>query len=184
MNSKKVNYEYETILQLIQRPSHGRQIAKLLNTSLTRIQKIIKVLYTENIIDYNEQGKNHIYYLKNNLKVKTYRINAENYKLHNYLGKFPDLEPMIQEISEEFPKNIIILFGSFAKNTQTKSSDIDIYIDTSRKEIKKTLESQYYQLDVKIGKFDLKSPLIQEIIKHHIIINGAEKYYAKLKGSS
>jgi len=40
MNQIKVNYEYEILLSLLKKNMHGRELAKELKTSLTRVQSI------------------------------------------------------------------------------------------------------------------------------------------------
>jgi len=44
MTQIKVNYNYEILLFLLKRDMHGREIAKELKTSLTRVQAILTEL--------------------------------------------------------------------------------------------------------------------------------------------
>ena len=74
-----------------------------------------------------------------------------------------------------------MLFGSYAKGTEKKDSDIDIYIDTTSQKIKETTQNIYPSLSVKIGTFNPSDLLIKEIIKNHVIIMGGEAYYEKIK---
>ena len=116
-----------------------------------------------------------------NLISKSYILNAENYKLAKVLNKHPELEPIFQDIIKKSKCSLIILFGSYAKGTSKKESDIDIYIDTINPKIKKEVEKIYDLINVKIGKFNQKDLLIKEIIKNHAIIKGNEEYYEKIK---
>ena len=59
-------------------------------------------------------------------------------------------------------------------------SDIDVFVETQRKDLKKALESINTRLSVKIGTFDMKSLLIKEIVKNHIILKGVEDYYNRI----
>ncbi len=72
-----------------------------------------------------------------------------------------------------------IIFGSYAKELAHKDSDIDIYLETENRKIKKDIENLNSKLSVKIGKYDKNNLLIKEIKKDHIIIKGVEKYYEK-----
>ena len=74
---------------------------------------------------------------------------------------------------------LAILFGSYAKGRATNDSDIDIYIATEDRELKKKIELVDSKLNVKIGKYNQKSPLIKEIEKDHVILKGVEIYYEK-----
>ncbi|MGE0793647.1 MAG: nucleotidyltransferase domain-containing protein [Candidatus Woesearchaeota archaeon] len=181
MNQIKINYEYEIILKLLKKDSHGRELSKELNTSLTRIQNILNELRNNNIIDYKIQGKNHIYFIKKNLISKLFIFNAENYKLIQILRKELFLEPIFKEILEKYPNELIVLFGSYAKFINKKDSDIDIYINTNDKQIKKEIENIFPKISVKFTDFDKENLLIREIIKNHVIIQGAEIFYEKLK---
>jgi len=180
MNQIKINYEYETLLYLIKKEAHGREIAKELKTSLTRVQSILSELRNDNILDYKVQGKNHIYFIKKNVIAKSHILNAENYKLAKLLRNYPLLESVTQEILKKCPNKIILLFGSYAKFISKEESDIDVYIDTTDKKIKENVEQIHEKLSVKIGKFDKEDLLIKEIIKNHIIMQGGELYYDKL----
>ena len=75
---------------------------------------------------------------------------------------------------------MIILFGSYAKFNPKEDSDIDIYICTTNKKVKDEISLFYDKLSVKLGNFNKEDLLIQEIIKNHVIIQGAEIYYEKL----
>lgn len=180
MTQIKINYEMEVILSLLKEEKHGRALAKELKTSLTRIQKILNELRNNNVVDYKEVGKNHIYFIKKNLVAKSLVLNAEKYKFIKILSKYPILEHLFQEIIEKSNSKLIILFGSYAKEIPHKNSDIDIYIDTTNQQIKKDVEKINDLISVKIGKFNKEEILIKEIIKNHVIINEGEEYYEKL----
>ena len=89
------------------------------------------------------------------------------------LADLSDAETIIVPLS--------ILFGSYAKQSAEKGSDIDIYIETKDKKIKQGLEILDSNLSVKIGEYDKKNLLIREIEKNHVIVKGVEVYYEKNK---
>jgi len=171
MNQNRI-IEYELLLKLVKNKSHGRALAKELKIPLTTLQRALKRLSL--ILEIKIEGKNKIYKIKNNLKAKKYLHNAENYHLLKTIKKYPLLEPILEEIKTN---TLTILFGSYAKHTANKDSDIDIYIETNNKELKKQIELINSKINVKIGTFNPKSLLIKEIIKNHVIIKGVEKYY-------
>jgi len=176
----KVNYEYEILLLLLKQEMHGRELAKLLKTSLTRIQLALIDLRKSNILDYKISGKNHIYFIKKNLVSKAFILNAENYRLAKLICKYPVLEPLFKEISQKYNGQMIILFGSYAKFISKDGSDIDIYLDSTDNKVKDKINGINSQISVKIGEFNKEDLLIQEIIKNHIIIRGGESFYEKL----
>jgi len=176
----KVNYGFEVLLLLLKKEMHGRELAKELKTSLTRVQAILNELRELNVMDYKTEGRNHVYFIKRNIVAKAYVLNAENYKLAKLLRKYPFLEPLFKDIAEKCPDKMILLFGSYAKFNPKDDSDIDIYIDTTDKKIKTAVNNINENISAKIGEFSKKDLLIQEIMKDHIIIQGGESFYEKL----
>jgi len=181
MVQNKNNIESEIILNLIKNKSHLREIARNINKPHSTVLRKINELVKENILDYKREGKNKVFFIKDNLKTKNYIYSAEIYKLSKLIKKYPELSIIFEDIKKKTPKGMIILFGSYAKGNPKKESDIDIYIETTNPAIKKELQSINSKLSIKIGKFDSSSLLIKEIIKNHVIIRGVEDFYEKNK---
>ncbi|MGD2072375.1 MAG: nucleotidyltransferase domain-containing protein [Candidatus Thorarchaeota archaeon] len=127
------------------------------------------------------EGRNKVFFLKKNLQTKNYVFNAERYKQIKLLKKYPELSVIAEDILKECHEDLIVIFGSYAKFTAEKNSDIDVYVETKDRKVKDRLESIHSRISVKIGNFDVKSPLIKEIIKHHMILKGVEEFYEKIK---
>ena len=173
------NIESEIILTLIKGESHLREIARNIGESHSTVLRKINGLAKENIIDYKTEGKNKVFFIKNNLKAKNYVYSAEIYKLNKLLKKHPELSIIFEDIKKNFSKGIIILFGSYVKGNVKSDSDIDIYLETTENKIKNKIKELNSKLSVKIGEFDINSLLIKEIIKNHVIIRGVEEYYER-----
>ena len=142
---------------------------------MRKLNKLTK----DNILNFRLEGKNKIFFIKKNLESRTGVFNAEHYKLTKLIRAYPKLSVIIEDILTNSSDNLIILFGSYAKFIPKTESDIDVYIETENKKIKKKLESINSKIRVKMGRFDKKSPLIKEIINNHIIIKGIEQFYEK-----
>ncbi len=170
---------FEIIDTLKKRELHTRALAKKLNTNHMTISRKLKKLVKENILDTRTEGKNKIYYLKKSSEARNYTIMTELHKLTQTLERYPELRNITQKVQRDKRIKLAILFGSYAKNTARKESDIDLFIETQEKEIKKETELLNSKLVVKIGDYDRKNTLIKEIEKNHIIIKGAELYYEK-----
>ena len=180
MTQIKVNHTYEIILALLRKETHGRELAKMLKTSLTKIQAILNELYRCNAVDYTVAGKNHVYFIKKNLIARTYVLSAEQYKFAKLLRSYPLLEPVCKELMKKCSGQMLILFGSYAKFIPKERSDIDIYINTTDKKMQGMFRRIDERINVKIGEFSKDDLLIQEIIKDHILIQGGELFYEKL----
>lgn len=179
MVQKRNNLELDIVGLLLKADNHVRGIAKKLNESHSTILRKLNNLKKENVIDSRTEGKNKIFYLKKNLVPHTHILQAELHKLIKLLRHNPELSIIFEEILKKTDEKLIILFGSYAKGLAKKDSDIDIYIETKSRNVKKTIEEIHSKINVKIGTFDTKSPLIKEIIKDHVIIRGIEIFYDK-----
>src|SRR3989339_576463 len=138
------NIEFEIVLMLINRKSHLREIARLINEPHSTVLRKIK-------------ARNYVHL-------------SEIYKLNKLLDKSPQMSIILEDVKNNFSKGMIILFGSYAKGNETKNSDIDIYLETNDNKIKNKIKELNSKLSIKIGEFDLNSLLIKEIIKNHVII--------------
>lgn len=180
--SHKLNKEIlELVLDLIKKPNHVRALAEKVKEPVATIQRKLIKLKESNVVDFEFIGRNKNYFLKKNLIAQKYIYNAENYKILKLIEKYPNLGQIFFEILKITKNEILILFGSYAKFNAKKTSDIDIYVDTKDKNLKKEIELINSKINVKIGIFDKKSLLIQEIIKNHGIIKGVEEYYDKIE---
>jgi len=173
-------YKIKVMESLLKKENHIRGLAKELNTNQTTIARKINELFKENVVDYKKEGRNKVYFLKKTLEALQFVLITEHYKLLEILKEYAYLRRIFQEIIRNKKIKLAILFGSHARKTATKESDIDIYIETISRDIKRKIEEIDSRVSVKIGKFNRKSLLIKEIEKEHVIIKGAELYYEKI----
>ncbi len=175
------NYKIMIIFSLLIKENHIRGLAKEIGTNQTTISRKINELFEENVVDSKIEGKNKVFFLKKTLEAKHNIYIAEQYKLLKIIYKYPRLKDIIIPIQKNKYINLAILFGSYAKLIAKKQSDIDLYIDTDDKKIKKDVELINTKLSVKIGRYDKDNLLIKEIEKNHVIIKGVELFYEKNK---
>ncbi len=165
---------------------HQRELARKLNTNQTQIRRKLIELEKGNIVDSRVEGKNTIYCIKDSVEAEVYQKVIENKKLLLFLEK-PKIRKIFKEIKKHIKKGkiktdrIIILFGSYIKNEETKNSDIDIYIDTNSEKEKNFIQELSDRIEIKSGKFDKKQPLEKEIIKNHVVLNNIEGFLNLIK---
>ena len=181
MVQKRDNLESEIILFLLRGESHVRGMAKQLERSHSTVLRRLNDLLKENVLDCRMEGKNKIFFIKRSLQAKTYIFNAEHYKLMKLIKKYPEFSVIGEDILKRCDEKIVIIFGSYAKFTAKRDSDIDIFVETDNKKRKDELESIHSRINVKIGDFNLNSPLIKEMIKNHVILRGVDDFYEKTK---
>ncbi|MCX6742073.1 MAG: nucleotidyltransferase domain-containing protein [Candidatus Pacearchaeota archaeon] len=181
MEQKRTNrgLTFGIINELLKKEDYIRSLAKNLKTSHTNIIRIVNRLVKENVLDYEKNGRNKVYFLKKTIEARSMVFMNENHNLINFLNKYPELRNVIEKIQKEKKIKLAILFGSYTKGLANQESDIDIYIETEDIKLKKSIEMINSKLSVKIGTFDLKSLLIKEIIKNHVILKGIEEFYEK-----
>ncbi len=175
------DYRLEIINELIGKKEHARELAKKLKTSHTTILRKLKELLKENVLDFNEEGRNKVYFLKKTSEAKTHVFMSEQYKSAKILKEYPNLRNIFEKIQKNRKIKLAILFGSYAKKLAKKESDIDIYIETANIKLKNELEKINSRLSIKIGKYNKDNLLIKEIEKNHVIIKGVELFYEKYK---
>lgn len=175
------NYKMEILIYLTKNPSYIRNLARVSKTNHMMIKRKIDELLKENVVDYKIEGKNKTYFIKKSIEAKSYIYMAEQYKLINVLKKYPSLRNIIEKIKKIEKIKLALLFGSYVKDTSNKKSDIDIFIETTDKRIKKDVELLDTKLNVKIGIYNKDNNLIKEIEKNNIIIKGVEEYYERNK---
>ncbi len=175
------DYKFEIVLNLLKHNNHIRGIARDLNTNHMIIQRKMQDLLKSNIVDFKEEGRNKVYFLKKTAEAYSYIIMAEQYNLTKILHNYPLLRNIIEKLQKDKRIKLAILFGSYAKGLAKKDSDIDIYIETEDRDIKKEYGITDSKLSIKTGKYNKEDNLIKEIEKNHIIIKGIEEYYEKNK---
>lgn len=173
------NISFEIMIALIREPMHTRALAKKLGTNHMAVVRALKKLVPENVIDFRIEGKNKVYFPKKSIEARNFAIMAEHYKLNKALEEYPELRSIAENIQKNPKISLAVLFGSYAKGAARKDSDIDVFVETCDRKLKRETELLSSKLSVKIGAYDRENLLIKEIEKNHIIIKGAELYYGR-----
>ncbi len=181
MAQNRDNINLEIILVLLKGKTYLRDIARILKVHHSTIARKLNYLTKENVLDFKQEGKNKVFFIKKNIQARNYVYNAERYKLIKLLKKYPELSIITEEILNVAEEKLIILFGSYSKFIAKETSDIDIYMETNSKKVKEKIESINSKIKVKIGKFDSSDLLIKEIVKDHVLLKGVEDFYEKTK---
>jgi len=129
-------------------------------------------------------------------RAKTISLNRDNPVIRSYLSiaseeqKAAYKQPIIRIIADELnTKDIVILFGSFADNTQTKKSDIDILVIS--RSGRKTISFSRYELlfkrqinpifmtrrEFRLMLRQKQENLGKQVLKKHIILNNPEAFW-------
>ena len=156
-----------------------KNISILLNRAIIKEEKIIggkRIILKRFYPSFStEEGKN-IFSL-----IELEKTNEFFKKNKSLKGPFKQL---LENIGDTF--QIILIFGSFASNSQTSDSDLDILFlaekEIDRNILKKEIERSFITFNQEISpridtldsfKNNLNKDIYQTIIKNHVIIKGA-----------
>lgn len=174
-----------------------RGIAKRLDKSYTLVYNNIADLKKRNIIRKQDVPPGQIIKL-NEFAPTDIFVDIEFKRKKDFLKKYPWIQIMLEDLlaSSENLFFVIIVFGSYAKGTQTTKSDLDLLIIVQDKKEIKGIENVIQKVYIKVKKSlnfvdinDFKE-MIQntnelnignEARKYHIILYGVEEYYQLLK---
>jgi len=163
------------------------KLSKEIGIDYKNTYNLVKNLYPE-IISKEKIGNTNL--VKLNLIPNQKIYSVENKRAKEFLFRNPRLRLVKKDIEEiNYPFMIVLVFGSYVKNIQTKSSDIDICIISDNKgKIKELiqvlnllslkLEIQGFTTNEFISMIEkTQNNLGHEIIKSNILLYGIENYY-------
>ena len=160
-----------------------REIERLLEISPRTAQLILYNLEAKGVLESETKGKIRMFKMRNSGVCKRYLVFAEQYKLMVFLEKKLLVREILEKISPLI-EGIGIVFGSYAKETEGKESDLDVFVagECRKAEIKKISET--YGVEISIKCYPLKifeknfntDILLKEIQKNHIVFKGSERF--------
>jgi len=145
------------------------------------INSIMDLLVMEKI------GNSKVITLNNQNKIlKSHLAVSSDEERKDYLKKYPIIRKIYQELDTD---NIVVLFGSYAKKTQTEKSDIDLLI--INKDGKKSISFSKYELlfklkinpifitkkEFKLMLKDKEENVGKQALYDHIILNNPEEFW-------
>lgn len=168
------------------------KIAKGLKMDYKTAYEIIKRLEKENVVMLETFGGSSKVSLTNLLSIQLY--NAEKKRREDIL-KDKNLSVILKYFEEGLPTKlyVLLLFGSYAKKTNTKHSDIDLFFIMSDEKFESSINriASLIPLNIHVNIFTEKEFISMknskeitvgsEAIKSNIILHGIESYYELIK---
>ena len=137
------NVSMEIILALLRGGMHERKLAQELGIPHSTVHRRVNDLIMANVLDFRMEGKNKVVFLKRGLQVRSHVLNAERYKLNKLLQHYPRLSIILDGMLGRTRAELVVLFGSHAKFSAGKDSDIDVYAETLDESVKREMESAH-----------------------------------------
>ena len=163
------------------------EISKMLKADYKNTSKALNNLPSD-VFSNAKQGNSYLIEFNPNKNIET--LSIEKLRTEEFLSKNTKLKLVKNYIEElNYPFLIVLLFGSYVKNTKTENSDIDLCIISDNKNklnelqnklnlISLKLEIQEFTTSEFVSMLDKKqNNLGHEIIKNNIILYGIENYY-------
>jgi len=160
-----------------------REISTCLPISHGTAQTILERLEKKLVLSSSMRGKTRIFRIKPGEITVQYFVLAEQYKKIVFIEEKPYVSEILHKI-DPFFKGITLLFGSYAKGTETGDSDLDILVAgrCDEKEISRIgkmydieINLQVFQKDVFL-KIDPRDTLLAEVKKRHIGWKNSEQF--------
>ena len=154
-------------------------ISKEQNQNQKSVQLFLDSLETKGILTSRYEGKNKLFsWNKNNpLIVKQFILSVEHLRTLYFYKANPFMKQVLEKLLREI-KGMALVFGSFADNTQTEDSDVDIIIigKYDEESTKRIISLYNFDISIKHMKKYEENALTKEIKKKHIILKNAEMY--------
>ena len=159
-----------------------REVQKILGISPRTAQLILDDLEKKTVLESKVRGKIKMYKLKKTQAAKDYFIMTEQYKKLCFI-KDDMLKEIIEKITPHI-KGIALIFGSYVKRKQKKSSDLDVFVAGSYNKEELQNISKLYGIHISVKTYTLTifkkhirdDILIREVLDDHIIIKGVEEF--------
>lgn len=173
---------------------HIRELSRRLKLSIPAVKNHVDKLLKEGLITRKYEGRNlKLYVNRKNRNLTSYLYQVESMRLKKLPKSIADTVFDLIASLENKPI-MVIIFGSYAKGTFTKSSDLDVMLifNKSSQEIEKkarlaggrhgiSLEPVYLSWDSFRKKFfDEKDAFMKELKENKIIVTGIE-YWRELE---
>lgn len=159
------------------------ELSNKLEIPYATFYRVIKDLH---LIQKEKKGSSNLIQLKKEQIIASYLAVSSEEEKTEYLEK----KPIIRKIQREIrTKEIVLLFGSYAKKKEEKNSDIDLLIVNDKGE--RTISFSKYETLFKkkinpifISKEELKKMLKEkeenvgkQALKNHVILNNAQEFW-------
>ncbi|MBS3082999.1 nucleotidyltransferase domain-containing protein, partial [Candidatus Pacearchaeota archaeon] len=167
------------------------EIAKSLKGYYSFVHRTVNKLFNDSVVTKEKAGKSYLCSINLFAEKTIALVNlSEIEKKDDFYNSNKELKVILGDFVESAKSTVnpisIVLFGSFAKGTATKESDVDILLISKTKEgIDKITKEIYAKYGKEINAVVMASQdfkkqkdkaLIKEVVKDHYVLYGVEKF--------
>ncbi len=184
---EKINIT-ENTLRVLSLFTHGfkrdlyiREIERSLDISPRTAQLVLEDLESKGVLHSCTRGKIRLFSLKRSRTTSKYLSLAEQYKAISFFQEKPLISDVVSAI-DKHADGIGMVFGSYVKCSEDKSSDLDIFVAgrIDEEAVEKISRKYKIEINVKCYPDDIfrsqieNDILLKEVLDNHIIFKGIE----------
>ena len=154
--------------------------------------RLLKKLVQEKHLKEKKVGRTNVYeFIKDDLTYQIFFYYVTKRRLafkEKHLLIYKRLHEFLNELSPDGP---VIIFGSYAKSTETKKSDIDLLCVTTKNNVGKLTQEFKTKYDLNIQALTVKpsdfknikrdNPIFwSDLIEYGIVLNGLDDYFKEV----
>ena len=190
--------EKEIILAIFRNPGINlRTLIEKTKSSPNSCSKYVNFFVKKGIVKEEKLEKNRVYLRRfflnfDSLLARNFFMLVKEAEKEIFFNKYKKLKPVLDSISEIKGLSFLLVYGSYARLSAEKDSDIDGIIVGNIKD-KEKIKEIAVTLDIEVSikietlsqfKKRIKDALHQQIIKENILISGYENFMQALLESS
>ena len=170
------------------KPKTIREISRALEKDYKIIHTAVQLLVNKSIIITETIGSSTLCRLSNNYGIEVYTAESER---REKILQNKNIEQINKEINTKIKTSfyILLLFGSYAKNKQTKNSDIDLIFISNEKDFENKVWDIINLIPLKVHALTFTEEefirmnnnkelnVVKEAIENNIILYNTEGYY-------
>lgn len=124
-----------------------KEISKKAKLAHTSTKNVLNILEKEKLISLRIEKKG-----KRNFPIYIANQDSSNFKNKKKIFNLNEIEEskILEFLTDTFMPNSIILFGSYSRGEDIESSDIDIFIESNKKEISLNKFEKYFNKKIEL----------------------------------
>jgi predicted nucleotidyltransferase len=173
------------------------EIAKELDGHYSLVHRTVNRLAADGVVSMETAGNSHLCSLdmKNEKAMALLQL-GEIEKRDEFLKGSRELKLLLDDFSASVGRQegvvSVVLFGSYAKGTQAKDSDVDVLvIGAEKKNIGWTVKEMYAKYGKEVNAITMtpqdfrqqrEKPIVKEIVRDHVVLLGADRFIGMVFG--
>lgn len=166
-----------------------RELSTLTDIPYATFYRTVKKM--GDVVHLVSKGSSTLITLNWNESTRAYLVLASGEQKKEALKK----NPLLKQVDER-TKDIVLVFGSYAKNTQTHKSDIDVMVINEKGEktinfrdlellYKKEINPMFFSKEEFVAMLqDKDENVAKQALKNHVVLSGSEDFWKLVENGS